>query len=174
MQLDGPGSDNIEDRRSDGGGFGGGGFPVSMGGGGGGGVFTGGFGLVAVVARPGQRFQREHQILPGRRILPAAWAVARGAGERGGDTRGALHAIDRRDQVREVVLVGDDASETDGDPLRDGVPPSPGAGVVELRAQAFGPRGARRTINMTCRIFTPRDSSRLWPSPSAKSGAGGP
>ena len=50
MQLDGPGSDNIEDRRSDsGGGFGGGGFPVSMGGGGGGGVFTGGFGLVAVV-----------------------------------------------------------------------------------------------------------------------------
>jgi predicted metalloprotease len=53
MQLDGPGSDNIEDRRdeSGGGGFGGGGFPVSMGGGGGGGggVFTGGLGLVAVV-----------------------------------------------------------------------------------------------------------------------------
>jgi hypothetical protein len=50
MQIDGPGSDNIEDRRSDGGGgFGGGGFPVSLGGGGGGGLFTGGFGLVAVV-----------------------------------------------------------------------------------------------------------------------------
>jgi uncharacterized protein len=53
MQLDGPGSDNIEDRRdeSGGGGFGSGGFPVSMGGGGGGGggVFTGGLGLVAVV-----------------------------------------------------------------------------------------------------------------------------
>jgi PilX N-terminal len=48
-----------------------------------------------------------------------------------------------------VVLVGDDPSETDGDPSRDGVPPSLGAGVVELRSQAFGPRGVRRTINLT-------------------------
>ena len=48
-----------------------------------------------------------------------------------------------------IVLVGDDPSEIDGDPSRDGVPPSPGAGIVELRAQGFGPRGARRTINVT-------------------------
>src|SRR5580765_5878486 len=48
-----------------------------------------------------------------------------------------------------VVLVADDPSEIDADPSRDGLPPSPGAGVVELRAQAFGPRGARRTINVT-------------------------
>ena len=48
-----------------------------------------------------------------------------------------------------IVLVGDDPSESDADPSRDGVPPSPGAGIVELRAQGFGPRGARRTINVT-------------------------
>jgi len=48
-----------------------------------------------------------------------------------------------------VVLVADDPSEIDADPSRDGLPPSPGAGVVELRAQAFGPRGARRTIDVT-------------------------
>lgn len=52
MQMDGDQSNNIEDRRSDGGigggGFGGGGFPIPMGGGGGG-LFKGGFGLVAFV-----------------------------------------------------------------------------------------------------------------------------
>jgi hypothetical protein len=48
-----------------------------------------------------------------------------------------------------IVLVGDDPSESDADPSRDGVPPKPGAGIVELRAQGFGPRGARRTINVT-------------------------
>ena len=53
MQMDGDQSNNIEDRRGEGGGFGGGGlggggFPVPMGGGGGG-LFKGGFGLVAFV-----------------------------------------------------------------------------------------------------------------------------
>ncbi|MEP7305814.1 MAG: pilus assembly PilX N-terminal domain-containing protein [Acidobacteriota bacterium] len=48
-----------------------------------------------------------------------------------------------------IVLVGDDPSESDADPSRDGVPPSPGAGIVELRAQGFGPRGARRIVNVT-------------------------
>lgn len=52
MQMDGDQSNNIEDRRSDGGigggGLGGGGFPIPMGGGGGG-LFKGGFGLVAFV-----------------------------------------------------------------------------------------------------------------------------
>jgi predicted metalloprotease len=52
MQMDGDQSNNIEDRRGEGGGFGGGlgggGFPIPMGGGGGG-LFKGGFGLVAFV-----------------------------------------------------------------------------------------------------------------------------
>jgi hypothetical protein len=48
-----------------------------------------------------------------------------------------------------TVLVGDDASETDGNPARDSGPSSPGGGIVMLRAQAFGPRGARRTVQAT-------------------------
>jgi hypothetical protein len=49
-----------------------------------------------------------------------------------------------------VVLVGDDPSETDNDPLADGGGPNnPGAGVLLLRAQAFGPRGTHRTIEIT-------------------------
>jgi len=48
-----------------------------------------------------------------------------------------------------IVFVGDDPSETDGDPLRDGSPPGPGAGVVVLRSHAFGPRGTRKTIELT-------------------------
>lgn len=48
-----------------------------------------------------------------------------------------------------VVLVGDDPSESDGDPLRDGTGGSPGAGVLLLRAQSFGPRGARKQIDLT-------------------------
>jgi hypothetical protein len=48
-----------------------------------------------------------------------------------------------------VVFVGDDPSETDGDPLRDGSPPGPGAGVIVLRSQAFGPRGTQKTIELT-------------------------
>ena len=48
-----------------------------------------------------------------------------------------------------VVFLGDDPSETDGDPLRDESPPGPGAGVLVLRSQAFGPRGTRKTIELT-------------------------
>jgi hypothetical protein len=48
-----------------------------------------------------------------------------------------------------VVLVGDDPSETDDDPLRDAPSPNPGAGIIVLRAQAFGPRGFRKTIDVT-------------------------
>jgi hypothetical protein len=46
-----------------------------------------------------------------------------------------------------VVLVGDDPSENDGDPGRDGVAPgNPGAGLVLLRAEAFGPSDTRRVV----------------------------
>ncbi len=52
-----------------------------------------------------------------------------------------------------VVLVGDDPSENDGDPSRDGDAiagvPNPGVGLVMLRAEAFGPRSAHRAIEAT-------------------------
>jgi hypothetical protein len=59
-----------------------------------------------------------------------------------------------------VVLIGDDPSESDGNPLVDGGAPiqmangntptiNQGAGVLALRAEAFGPRGAHKVIEMT-------------------------
>jgi hypothetical protein len=77
-----------------------------------------------------------------------------------------------------VVLVADDGGENDGDPARDGSAPcrgvapvisgdpptascNPGAGVIELRAEAFGPRGAHKVVEMTiARPFTtPRSTT---------------
>jgi hypothetical protein len=52
-----------------------------------------------------------------------------------------------------VSMVADDPSETDGDATRDGGSvngsPSPGLGVVMVRAEAFGPRGAHRIVEAT-------------------------
>ena len=49
-----------------------------------------------------------------------------------------------------LVLVADDASERDGDPTRDGSGEgNPGAGVVSLRAEAFGPRGTHKIVELT-------------------------
>ena len=66
-----------------------------------------------------------------------------------------------------VVMVGDDPSELDGDATTDGITPcgntipvkgpgnpptwscNPGTGVIALRAEAFGPRGAHKVIEMT-------------------------
>jgi hypothetical protein len=49
-----------------------------------------------------------------------------------------------------VVLVADDPSERDGDPLRDAVDPGdPGAGTIQLRGEAFGPRGSHRAVALT-------------------------
>lgn len=49
-----------------------------------------------------------------------------------------------------AVLVADDPAENDGDPLRDGLDQAnPGSGVLVLRAEAVGPRGARRVIEAT-------------------------
>ena len=67
-----------------------------------------------------------------------------------------------------VLMVGDDPSENDDDPLHDGVTPCPlddptgsiktmtnpvtcnlGSGVIALRAEAFGPRGAHKVIEIT-------------------------
>jgi len=49
-----------------------------------------------------------------------------------------------------MVLVGDDPSENDGDPTKDGASlANPGSGVLALRAEAFGPRGTHKVIEFT-------------------------
>ena len=49
-----------------------------------------------------------------------------------------------------VVMVADDPSENDGLPLVDGISQTnPGTGVLAMRAEAFGPRGAHKVIEMT-------------------------
>jgi hypothetical protein len=49
-----------------------------------------------------------------------------------------------------IVMVGDDPSENDRNPLKDGVSQTnPGTGVMAMRAEAFGPRGARKVIELT-------------------------
>ena len=45
------------------------------------------------------------------------------------------------------VLVGDDPSETDAQPLEDGH--AAGAGILVLRAESFGPRGVHMSVEMT-------------------------
>ncbi|MDE3156325.1 MAG: hypothetical protein KGN76_14580 [Acidobacteriota bacterium] len=61
----------------------------------------------------------------------------------------AFRRADRPGYV--VVLVADDQGETDGDPARDGLPgpDNPGAGVLVLRAQAFGAGGLRQMVEVT-------------------------
>jgi len=54
-----------------------------------------------------------------------------------------------------IVWIGDDASETDSNPAFDGGPQvepytsNPGAGQVSMRAEAFGPGGIHRAIEVT-------------------------
>lgn len=45
-----------------------------------------------------------------------------------------------------AVWVADDAREEDGDPETDAVEGEPGHGVLRVRAEAYGPAGARRTL----------------------------
>ena len=46
-----------------------------------------------------------------------------------------------------VVVVADDPSENDGDPRQDGrAETNPGRGIIVIRAEAFGPRGARQVV----------------------------
>jgi hypothetical protein len=65
-----------------------------------------------------------------------------------------------------IVLAADDAAENDGNPLRDGLAPcpqgqvsacNPGTGVLALRAEAFGPFGAHKVLELT--ISRPDDGS---------------
>ena len=58
------------------------------------------------------------------------------------------HGIDSVYYV--IVLVADDPSENDGDPLRDGDDETnAGSGVLAMRAEAFGPRGTHQVIEST-------------------------
>ena len=66
-----------------------------------------------------------------------------------------------------VVMAADDPSENDGNPLLDGTDTgNPGTGVLALRAEAFGPRGAHTIIETT--VARP-EAGRGWrnqaPSP---------
>jgi type IV pilus assembly PilX-like protein len=57
-----------------------------------------------------------------------------------------------------VAMVGDDPAENDGDPSRDGIDAAvnPGAGVVAVRGEAFGPGAAHAIVEITvARIADP-------------------
>lgn len=45
-----------------------------------------------------------------------------------------------------AIWVADDGREEDGDPERDAPPGAPGHGVIRVRVDAYGPLGARRSI----------------------------
>jgi hypothetical protein len=59
-----------------------------------------------------------------------------------------------------VVMVGDDPSENDNDPTRDGDGGNPGAGVISVRAEAFGPRGTHKIVEATLAAGYNEDGSR--------------
>jgi hypothetical protein len=48
-----------------------------------------------------------------------------------------------------VVMAGDDPGEVDNDPARDGAAGTPGAGILALRAEAFGQGGAHKVVELT-------------------------
>lgn len=79
---------------------------------------------------------------------------------------GSLAAFSVDSPYYVVVMVADDGADNDDDPGKDGSAPcgsaepvvdgdppasscNPGTGIIELRAEAFGPRGARKVIEMT-------------------------
>jgi len=59
-----------------------------------------------------------------------------------------------------VLLVADDAAEIDGDPLHDGSGQNPGAGVLRLRAEAFGADGIHGVTEQTVARVEPAELSR--------------
>ncbi len=48
-----------------------------------------------------------------------------------------------------VVMVADDPAENDNDPTLDGRGANPGAGVVSVRGEAYGPGGAHKIVELT-------------------------
>lgn len=75
-----------------------------------------------------------------------------------GPLSGLLPAGDVEPPYYVVVMVGDDPSENDGDPLADGAAPcgpeetgacNPGTDRLAVRAEAFGPFGAHAILELT-------------------------
>lgn len=68
-----------------------------------------------------------------------------------------------------LAFVGDDPSENDGNPSVDGLmaanSPNPGNGVVVVRGEAFGPRGAHKVVEATiARLTIPSADPGAQPS----------
>jgi hypothetical protein len=60
-----------------------------------------------------------------------------------------------------IVLAADDPSENDGNPLRDGDnDTNAGTGILALRAEAFGPRGAHQVVEMIVARRPPETGER--------------
>jgi hypothetical protein len=68
-----------------------------------------------------------------------------------------------------VVLVGDDGAELDGDPGRDSIDGAPGANILIVRAEAFGPRGAHSRVDAT---IARSGGARADPGYAGQSGGG--
>jgi len=66
-----------------------------------------------------------------------------------GPLRALLPAGARPTSQYVVVMAGDDPGEADNDPSRDGVAGTSGAGIVALRAEAFGLGGAHKVVELT-------------------------
>jgi hypothetical protein len=61
-----------------------------------------------------------------------------------------------------VVMIADDPSEVDGDPLHDAPVSTPGAGLLRIRSEAFGPGGAHSAVEVTvARPVLPAGALRL-------------
>ena len=77
-----------------------------------------------------------------------------------------LVAAGSRSRLYVLLLVADDPSETDGDPLVDGAgPANPGAGVVLLKGEAFGPGGAHSVVELTAARVVPGGEHDLSHNP---------
>jgi hypothetical protein len=79
-----------------------------------------------------------------------------------------------------AVMVADDRSENDGNPLQDGsaactqdqpVACNPGTGRLELRAEAFGPFGAHKTLEATISRGDPGEDEADYNNGTAATGA---
>lgn len=60
-----------------------------------------------------------------------------------------------------VVMVGDDPAEDDGDPTLDGTGANPGAGIVMVRGEAFGPGNAHKVVELTVTRAQPAVAVRV-------------
>jgi hypothetical protein len=62
-----------------------------------------------------------------------------------------------------IAMTADDPAETDNDPTRDGGGTNnPGAGVIAVRAEAFGPMGAHKVVELTVAHEGPAVKPLSW------------